>query len=294
MKIYISQALKLMLLLSIPLVLLGCGGGGSNSSSASTDKESVTTVSYKVENVSVTTPTEGKSTFKIKVTDKNSGAAVVGKSITLTPTMDMGATKHSTPFDSFKDNGDGTYTWTLYYLMASTMADGTQGGTWELKFTLGDETFSFKPAVVMAMGTSPRGTLKGVSDMIISMGSAKARSYYLFDDGISGGTVKLFIAAVDDSMMTKYPAVSVGTMLHDQMAAAVPVNLMTVEVSTDKTVWTPLADDGAGHWSKSGLTPLAAGMHLYVRMSVNGEQKTVDGMAVGAGNAYCDFAIAGM
>jgi hypothetical protein len=294
MKSFSSRTIYILTMLCLSLVIFGCGGGGSGSSSPTPTNDSVTTATFKVENIPVTSATEGKSSFKIKVTNKTTGAAVVGKTITLTPTMDMGSMKHSTPVDSFKDNGDGTYSWTVYYLMASTMANGTSMGTWELKFVVDGETAAFTPAVTMSMGTTPRSTLKGINDKIGSMGSTIARNYYLFNDGISGSTVKLFIAATDDSMMTKFPAVSVGSILHDQMNADVTVSSMSVEVSTDKTAWTALTHDGNGHWSKSGFTMLSAGSHLYVRLTVNGEQKTTDGAAVGTNNAYGDFTIAGM
>jgi len=296
MKSYTSRTLQLMTMLCLSLVIFGCGGGGSDTAfpaAPATVNETVTTATFKVENIPVTAATEGKSAFKIRLTDKSTGAAVVGKTVTLTPTMVMTSTSHSTPCEALKDNGDGTYSATIYYLMASNM-NGTTMGTWELKFTVDGETATFKPPVTMSMGTTPKITLKGINDKIGSMTGSSARNYYLFNDGISGGTVKLFIAAADDSMMTKFPAVSVGSTLHDQMNADVPVSSMAVEVSTDKTAWTPLSDDGSGHWSKSGLAMLSAGSHLYVRLTVNGEQKTTDGAAVGAGNAFGDFTIAGM
>jgi hypothetical protein len=289
MKAPITSLFKTVIMLCLLLATFGCGGGSSNSSSPAATNASVTTASYNVEYIPVTTATEGKSSFTIRVTNNVTGAAVAGKTVSLTPTMYMTTMSHSTPCETIRDNGDGTYSGTIYYLMASTMADGTSMGTWELKFTLDGETATFNPAVIMSMGTTPRSTLKGVNDKIGMMGSSTVRNYYLFNDGISGNTVKVFIAAADDSMMTKFPAVSTGTNL-----TGLTVNTMSVEVSTDKTNWTALTDAGNGHWSKNGLAMLSAGTHLYVRLIVNGEQKTTDGAAVGATNAYGDITIAGM
>jgi len=64
----------------------------------------------------------------------------------------------------------------------------------------------------MAMGSTARATLKGVNDKIGAMmgGTPSSRTYYLFNDGTAASTVKLFIAAADDSMMMQFPAVYAG------------------------------------------------------------------------------------
>jgi hypothetical protein len=67
---------------------------------------------------------------------------------------------------------------------------------------------------------------------------------------------------------------------------------MTVEVSTDKATWTAATDSGNGHWAAAGLTLPTSGGHIYVRVTVNGEQKTVDGTAPSATNGFADFTIA--
>jgi hypothetical protein len=284
MKSAIETALKMVFILGTSLIMFGCGGSSSSDVNPK----------YSLELVSGATATEGKSDFKIRVTNRSSGATVAGKNVSLTPKMNMvSSSSHGTPVGTITDNADGTYSGNIYYLMAS----GATMGTWDLKFSVDGETVIFNPSVAMAMGTTPRSTLKGVNDMIGSMtGSASARSYYLFNDGISGSTVKLYIAAADDSMMTMFPAISVNSTLHNQSNAAVLVTAMSVEVSTDKTNWTALNDDGTGHWSKTGLAMLSTGMHLFVRLTVNGEQKTTDGSAVAIGNtnAYGDFTLSGM
>jgi hypothetical protein len=276
----IKLLLNLTLMVFVAVFVSACGGSSSSTPTPISANATVTTPTYKVEYIPVTTATVGKTTYKLRLTNISDGKAVAGKTISLVPTMTMSSMSHSTPFEALKDNSDGTYSGTIYFLMESSIAD-----KWALKFTVDNETATFNPTVAMSMGTTPKISLKGISDKI----GSSSRTYYLFDDGISGNTAKLFIAAVDDSMMTKYTAVSIGTSL-----TALTVTTMSVEVSSDKTTWTALTDDGNGHWSKTGLAMLSTGTHLYVRLTINGEQKTTDGAVVGASNTYGDFTVAGM
>jgi hypothetical protein len=169
-------------------------------------------------------------------------------------------------------------------------------GVWELKVMIGMETATFYPPVAMSMGTTSRATLKGVTDVIgsmMGMGASK-RTYYLFNDGSTFGmssTFKLFIAAADDSMLMNFPAVS-----GDSILTGLTVNSMTVEASKDNgATWSSLADNKGGHWSISGLTGLASGGTVKVRVTVNSEQKTTDGLAVSGTNDSATFTIvAGM
>ncbi|MEI7817141.1 MAG: hypothetical protein WCI45_08105 [Desulfuromonadales bacterium] len=285
---HLKNIMNLFLLILAITLVSACGN-----STSEPKYESVTTTSYKIEYIPLTTAAEGKTTYKLRLTNKTTGATVAGKTITLAPTMTMiPSTSHSTPYDALSSNGDGTYSGTIYFVMASIAADGSSMGTWNLEFTVDGETVTFHPNVAMAMGSIIK--LKGVNDKIGSMLGSTSRTYQVFNDGIVGSNAKFFITAVDDSAMMTFPAVSVGTTLHNQMNTAVPVTDMTVDVSNDKATWTALSDNGSGRWSKSGLAPLAAGSHLYVRLTVNGEQKTTDGAAVGASNAYGDFTIVGM
>lgn len=230
--------------------------------------------------------TQGRTSFKIKLSNRSDGSAATGKSITLMPKMYMPAMTHATPVDIVTESATpGIYDCTIYYLMAS----GPGMGIWELRIMIGMETAYFYPPVAMAMGTTSRATLKGIADTIASMmgmGTAK-RSYYLFNDGSTFGmssTFRLFIAAADDAMMMNYPAVSNGSTLHNAMGAGWTVSGMTVEATTDNgSSWNSLTSNGNGHWSVSGLTALAMGGSVKVRITVNGEQKTADGTAVVSG-----------
>jgi hypothetical protein len=262
------------------------------------------TSTYKVEYLpGMMAASEGKTTFKLRVTRLIDGSPATGLAVSLMPKMYMAAHSHSTPVDAVVEDGadPGTYKCTVYYLMASKMASGMSMGYWELNVKIGGmmgETATFYPTVGMAMGSTARATLKGVADKIPGMGGgmASARTYYLFNDGISGGmggssTFKLFIAARDDSMMMSYPAVSVGTTLHDQDGEAWTVDSMTVQASTDENTWLPATDNGNGHWSVSGLSGLASGGTLYVMVTVNGEQKTTDGNPASEANGYQAFTV---
>jgi hypothetical protein len=124
------------------------------------------------------------------------------------------------------------------------------------------------------------------------MGVSEKRSYYLFHDGLSastgGYTLKLFVATKESLM--SYPAVSVGTVL-----TGLTVTTMVLEASTDGgTTWTAAtADAGTGHWSFAGLTGLSAGVSgtVYVRLNINGEQKSTDGNAAAGATGYATFTV---
>lgn len=250
------------------------------------------TTSYIVEYVpGMKGAAQGKTTFKIKLSSRNDGSAATGKSITLVPKMYMATMSHSAPVDTVVESAaPGTYDCAVFYQMAS----GPGMGVWELKVSIGGESAIFYPPVAMSMGTTARATLKGVTDMLGSTGTTK-RTYNLFNDGSTFGmssSFKLFIAASDDSMMMRFPTVSVNSTL-----TGLTVNSMTVEASADNgATWNSLTDNGGGHWSVTGLSGLATGGTVKVRVTINGEQKTADGNAAIAGtNDFATFTVvAGM
>jgi hypothetical protein len=217
--------------------------------------------------------------------------------------MHMATMEHGTPVDDCVESATaGVYDCTAYYLMASQMANGTSMGYWNLEVTIDngttEESAEFTPAVMMAMGDTVRGTLKGQTDMIANMGmmGETQRTYYLFKDSVAGTTgnhtFNLFIAARETMM--SHPAVSVGTVLNSgNMLYELTVSTMTVEVSTDGNNWIAATDNGNGHWSASGISGLTDDQQgtLYVRLTVNGEQKTTNGSAPAGENAYATFLI---
>ena len=127
--------------------------------------------------------------------------------------------------------------------------------------------------------------LKGQSgDVIPGMLGDENRSYYIFKDDVTGitgnHTIKLFVAA-RESMMS-FPATFVGETLGSGTAYELPVSSMSVDVSTDGSSW--VSADGSsndGYWTAGGVSGLTDGVEgtLYVRLTVNGEQKTTDGAA---------------
>jgi hypothetical protein len=258
--------------------------------------KTVITSTYKIEYIpGMIAAAIGKTSFKFKVALKSDGSPATGLNIALMPVMYMATKNHSTPFEPVIEDSSspGTYKCIIYYLMAS----GPGMGYWELKTAIGSgmsgEIAIFYPEVGMAMGTATvRATLKGQLDSIPGSPSAVQRTYFLFNDGITGSsTFNLFLAARETMM--SHPAVSTGTVLHDVLNRTWTVDPITVSASTDKTTWVDVTDNGGGHWMASGLTDLLAGVTdtIFVKLTVNGEQKTTDGMAPGASNGFAQFTV---
>ena len=255
----------------------------------------VLTDTYRVEYIpGMMAASMGKTSFKIKITKRSDGTAATGLALKLMPMMYMATMSHSTPMDPITESATlGTYNSTAYYLMAS----GSGMGYWQLAVMIGSgmmgETATFYPAVGMAMGSDTiRATLKGQNDIISGMTGTEKLTYYLFkDDLVSGSTTtfNLFIAA-KESMMS-FPAVSIGTVLSSTTGT---VTSMSVEASADGgSSWVPAIDNANGHWSVPGLTGLVSGMTgtIYVKMTVNAEDKTTDGNAVSGANGYATFIV---
>lgn len=239
---------------------------------------------------------QGKSMFMVRVSRRDTGAPAGGLTLSMMPMMYMDTHMHSTPLDGCQETMTaGTYSCTLYYLMASSM-NNMSLGYWQVTVMAGmGESVTFYPTVMMAMGGTTRATLKGQSDMIPGMMMPEKRSYFLFKDGLTGTTgnhnFSLFIAA-NESMMS-FPAVSSGSVLNSgDTSYQLTVTSMSVEVSANQTDWVAATDNGNGHWIANGISGLTAGVSgtLYVRLQVNGEQKTTDGMAP-AGDGSNDFAM---
>ncbi len=233
----------------------------------------------------------------IRLSD-NTAVTGLGSSLTLMPWMHMATRSHSSPWDNaVVDNGDGTYSFTVYYLMSTAM-NGISMGYWHLDVIIGgSETATFYPTVAMTMGTDTvRAQLKGQQDNIAAAPATEQRTYTLFKDGgmtydNTTHTLNLFICAKES--MTSFPAVSVGTVLHDASGAPWTVGPMSVEASTDNVTWMPGTNSAGGHWSVPGLTGLTRGAagQVSVRVFVNGEQKTTNGGAPSGTNAYAAFAV---
>lgn len=257
--------------------------------------KTVLTGAYKIEYVPGMMPAAmGKTLFKLKVTQRSDGAPASGLAITLMPKMYMATKNHSTPFEPVTEEASnpGVYDCTVYYLMAS----GPGMGYWELKVIIGGgmggETGIFYPEVGMAMGAATvRATLKGRTDSIAGS-PAVQRPYFLFNDnGMTTASFNIFLAA-RESMMS-HPAISAGVTLHDAAGAAWTVSSIVLSASTDMATWIDATDMTGGHWTISGLSGLTAGVldTIFVKLTVNGEQKTTDGMAPSGLNDYASFTV---
>lgn len=266
--------------------------------------KTVLTDSYKVEYIpGAMAAMQGKTEFKVRLTNLSDGTPKTAAAVTLMPMMHMEAMNHATPVDGCSEsNTPGTYDCTLYYLMASQMMGGSSMGYWDLNVMIGGmmgESAHFYPTVTMAMG-DVRATLKNANDDIAAMMGTEDRTYYLFKSNLSGmgnnRTFQLFIAAKES--MTSYPAVYESVTLDSgrEMMADLDVTSMSVEMSTDGSTW--IAADGSsndGYWTATGISGLTDSTEgdIYVRMSINGVQYTTNGQtpAGDGSNDYATFAV---
>jgi hypothetical protein len=285
------QAIKKMLLIVVAAVAVLSAAGCGSSSSDTASK--VYNVEY-LPGTGMNAPVQGKTVFQLKISKQSDGSPATALTPTLALTMHMvNGDVHSTPIDSVTESGTpGVYDCTVYYLMAS----GPTMGTWEMAVTVNGETTTFTPDVGMAMGTDTvRALLYGPDDIVSSMSGTQYNKYYLFSDGpvsAASPTFKLYISH-GESMMMKFQPVSVGSVLSNPTGT---VTAMTVQASTDSTFASNAvngADDGNGHWSMTGITDLAtAGTYtIYVKLQVNGQDKTTNGADASGTNAYQTFIV---
>ena len=266
------------------------------------------TSTYQIEYIPGTMAAmKGKTTFTLQVTDRNNPTAnTSGLSLTLNPIMYMttATMTHGTPqpVNAITDNNDGTYTATVYYTMESSMANGTSMGFWDLGITVTDvsESAHFYPNVMMSMGDTAKTQLKGQSlDQVNMMGMVGGRNYYIYnnkDNSLSGMgpyTFSIFIAAEEN--MTSIPAlVNSGTLGSGTGIDNLIISSIVVEISIDDGAnWTTATTAGTdGIWSVTGLA-LTSGQEsqIRVRLTVNGEVKTTDGLAADGSNDYATFTV---
>ena len=258
--------------------------------------------SYKVEYIpGMMAAMQGKSQFKVRITDLVTDQPVANAAVTLMPMMHMAAHNHSTPVDGActESSTAGTYDCTAYYLMASSMMDGMSMGYWDLKVMIGGmmgESVNFYPSVMMAMGDTARADLKGVNDQAMNMmGMMEDRRYHLFKSSLSGMTgnhsFQVFIAA-RESMMS-FPALIDGTVLNSGETYEQTASNIAVAMSTDLSSWVTATADGNGYWAAAGLTGLTNDTEgsVYVKLSVAGEQKTTNGEVADGSNDYAAFTV---
>ncbi len=252
---------------------------------------------------------EGKTTFKIVVTDAATGqVAQSGLNLMLQAKMYMATKMHATPVDGCSESATlGVYDCTLFYLMPSAM-NGMSMGYWELMVTTDNgEMVSFYPGVGMGMnGNGKRslmaqstGTMVDEAGLTVPtyddfvMNPTSARKYLLFKDSIAAGStsghkVRLFIAVKES--MDSFPALYTGASFNMASFTANPID---VEFSTDGVSWSPMTGEGTGYWSFDNAPGLVDGVEntFYTRLQVNGEQKTTNGSipALDGSNDYAVF-----
>jgi hypothetical protein len=236
----------------------------------------------------------GKSTFQLRVRNRDTFQPATGLNISVKPVMYMTGMSHGAPADVVTESGTtpGTYDCTVYYLMMS----GPTMGYWELTATVGTEKAVFDPSVGMAMGPmneSVRVNLWGPSD--VGMGGMGITKYYLFKDGpltAAAGSLKLYVSR-SENMLMDFKPVYVGSTLAAPTGA---VTTVTLAASADAAFTTPLvaSHSANGHWSVdvSSLSPVAGTQAtVYLKLSVNGENKTTDGNVLSAGNGSIAFKV---
>ena len=248
--------------------------------------------SYKVEYIpGMMAAMEGKTKFTLRISDAN--GAVTGLSPSLMPLMHMASgMKHSAPTTACAENAQtvGDYDCTVYYLMPSTMAGGMSMGYWELKVMPDmNESVTFYPQVMMAMGDTPKVKVKGQADLIKDMmGMDEKRNYYIFKDSLTGAgpyTLTLFIAA-KESMMS-FPVVKVGDTLQSGMGGTpLPVTSMSVKVAVNGGSQLDASVNPDGTWRVSLDLNNGIANTVEVELSVNGERKTSDGTSGGLNGKF--------
>jgi len=242
---------------------------------------------------------DGKSTFTLDISDVNTDAPVSGLNVSVMPMMDMASGHmHDAPVTAVTDNGDGSYTATVYYLMPSAMMDGTVMGDWELRVMIGGmggEMATFHPDVMMAMGDTVKASLFGQTDMISGMMAAENRRYFIFKNQLMGTTGNHsfnFYIAARESMMSHVAVYENVTLNQGNATYEYLVSPISVEVSTDGSSWTAAMSSGDGNYMVSGLSGLTDNVEgsIYVRLTIQGEQKTTNGLAP-AGDGTNDYAV---
>ncbi|MCP4332762.1 MAG: hypothetical protein GY785_08915 [Gammaproteobacteria bacterium] len=262
--------------------------------------KTVLTSSYQVDYLpGMMDAMQGKTRFKLRLTDRITEMAVPAANVTFMPMMYMAMHNHSTPIDGActESATAGTYDCTIYYLMPSQMMSGESMGYWDLKVMANGEMAHLYPTVMMAMGDTARADLKGVNDQVMNMMTMtmESRRYHIFKSSLSGMTgnhdFQVFIAARETMM--GFPKLTDGSVLNSGEMYQLSINSIVVEMSTDLVTWATAASVGNGYWSASGLTGLTNGSqgNIYVKLSVSGEQKSTNGQVASGDNAYATFAV---
>jgi hypothetical protein len=282
------------------LALAGCGTDRTRYVDVTrTEPVAITsgTGAYQVQFIPGPQSVMGKSTFQLAVLERPALTPATGLTITVHPVMYMtGAMpmQHSAPADVVKESTTaGTYDAAIYYLMASSLTEGY----WNVTATIDDgtvvEDVTFGPWVDMPMGTDTvRKNLWGPSD--VGMSAMDTNKYFLFRDGpvtAAAGVLPIHLSRAEEMLMT-FKAVHLDAVL----AGTGAVTAVALEASADDAFTTPITASHVadGHWTVSlaslGLVKGTA-RTVYLRLSVNGEAKTADGLAAAGTNDWVAFTV---
>ena len=239
----------------------------------------------------------GRSQFIVHLQDKVTAEDVPGVQLMVEPVMqDM---NHSTPVEKVVDNGDGSYTATVYYIMP---------GDWVLNIYADGVKIGQEPTYTVGGSMMSRGLLKGITGNDEVYGAN--RKYYIFKKSISAGTagndsIDIFLASSENMM--EYPAVYSGQRLVNddgvKTAGAWTVGTIILSVCSNWsgsscTAWSDLTEDMShrGHFTGTGLTIANTGSSMmpafavHLHESTTKEWKTTDGNAGdGNGNGPTEF-----
>ncbi|MBF0169893.1 MAG: hypothetical protein HQK87_02190 [Nitrospinae bacterium] len=279
--------------LSLSLLILAACGSSGGSSTATCTGDNVTTACTNTYNIRFDAANQktGRSSFTLTVKNHD-GNGVSGATVTLLPWMRMATMNHASVVDSVTDNGDGTYTCVVYYLMSSSMG-GQSMGTWDMGVTVNGESATFTPVEVgMPMGETVKVNLSLNSDQYSKMGTATTRTWSLFKESVNAnGVMKVVVTTVES--MSNFPKVATGATLTDATGGSWTVDSLVVELSTDKATWLTATENGDGHFTVMGLTGLADGVasNVYVKLTVNGYPYTTDGANGNGANDYQTFVV---
>lgn len=299
---------------SVPVLIGSTGINAPTLADYITATDSFTTEDSATYRVTYTPPpmnVHGKNQFTLTITD-TAGSPVTGLTggtdLKVMPMMYMADRTHATPIGEITETVPGVsgiYNVTVYYLMPSRMdMNQTTMGTWDLKVMTNMETVHFYPNIDMAMGDTVRSDprLLGIGDTIKNMdGLETGRPYNIFRDGdpvLQAGSTdydfEIFISPMETMM--SFPALIVGNTLVSGMdGTPLLVTSVDIDVNVNNGTWDTNSDqdNGDGTWTLNTLQLNSGSSNeIKIRVIVNGETKTTDGLAANPGvNDFTPFTV---
>ena len=268
------------------ITLAGCGKSSDSNLVLSASSPANT---YLVEYVPGTAAMEGKTTFQLKIRNRSDGSPATGLSVSLVPTMHMTDKSHGTPVDVVTEIGTpGTYNCAVYYSMGDHMM-GVLKGYWDLQVKIG-----FGDRDLLSLCRVPDDERRYLENEDVQYRGRGKRHHLLPVQRRHGHRGNADLQALPHAIGEH----DVLPHLHGQRADGYgqpPWILSRPPTPPSRRRTVTAADDGNGHFSMPGLTDLSsAGTYtVYVKLSVNGEMKTTDGLAsnMAGTNTYSAFKV---